>query len=83
MGLGGVEGMGASMLGRCLGRWMQTWTDNEASVLRFTGGTAEDVAPTFEGAPFYQPAGPATGQPDDMDRHHRRCLRLALAGLGR
>ena len=54
---GGFEGMSISTLDRRSGQWMQTWTDNQAEVLRFVGGTAEDGAPTFEGAPFTNPQG--------------------------
>lgn len=54
---GGFEGMSVSTLDRRSGQWLQTWTDNQASVLRFTGGTAEDGAPTFEGTPFTNPQG--------------------------
>ena len=55
--VGGFEGMSVSTLDARTGRWLQTWTDNQASVLRFTGGTAEDGVPTFEGAPFTNPQG--------------------------
>lgn len=79
---GGFEGMSVSTLDRRTGQWLQTWTDNQASVLRLTGGTAEDGAPTFEGAPFPSPEGQEQTNrmtwrvltPDALDWHWQRSL---------